>query len=115
MRVYIHERRLAVDAASRDRVDRRLGFALGQFGGRVGRVDVHLSSVNGPWGGGCMRCRVVVEVLGHGPVVVEGDDHDLIALIDRAADRAGQAVRRRLDWNRLYAGLADPTPAAVRN
>lgn len=115
MRVYIHERRLAVDAAIRDRVERRLRFALAGFGSRVGRVDAHLSEANGPWGGSGRRCRVVVEVLGHGSVVVEDADHDSVAVIDRAADRVCRAVRRRLDWHRLYAGYGDPAPAAVRN
>ncbi|MBX9584508.1 MAG: HPF/RaiA family ribosome-associated protein [Gemmataceae bacterium] len=114
MRLNIHGPRLVVDAATRSRVARRLGFALGRFGDRVGRVAVHLSDVNGPRGGVDKRCQVVVEVLGHGSVVVEETDADLGALIDRAADRVGQAVRRRLDRARLYAALVDPT-AAERN
>jgi putative sigma-54 modulation protein len=115
MWVTIHGQGLAVGGAERERVERRLGFALGRFGDRVGRVTVHLVDVSGPRGGVDKRCRVVVEVPGHGAVVVEEADADLNALIDRAADRIGQAVRRRLDRARLYAELTDPRPTTGRN
>ncbi|MBA4066598.1 MAG: 30S ribosomal protein S30 [Isosphaera sp.] len=98
----IHGHGLVVDAAARERAGRRLGFALGRFGDRVGQVAVHLSDVNGPRGGVDKRCRVVVELPGHGPVVVEEADADLDALIDRAADRVGRAVVRRLVRARLF-------------
>jgi putative sigma-54 modulation protein len=115
MRISIHGRGLGVDGAVLLRVERRLGFALGRFDSRVGRVDVHLSDVNGPRGGIDKRCRVVVEVLGHGPVVVEGTDASLPAVIDRAADRVGQAVRRRLDFARLHADRLDTLLPTARN
>lgn len=108
MRVNIHGRRVAVDAATRERVERRLGFALGRFGGRVGRVAVHLSAADAARGGVGKRCRVVAEVLGHGAVTVADDDRDLPALIDRTADRVGLAVGRRLDRARLADGLTPP-------
>lgn len=115
MRLNIHGRGLAIDEAVRERVERRLGFALGRFGDRVGRVDVHLSDVNGPRGGEDKRCRVVAEVPGHGPVVVTDDGSDLDALIDRATDRIGRAVRRRLDRGRLYADPVATRAAVGRN
>jgi len=104
-----------VDAAVREHVERRLGFALSQFGDRIGRVTVHLTDANEPWGGEDKRCRVVVEVLGHARVVVEDTDRDLNVAIDRAADRVGQAVRRKLDRARLYADLTDPKSLSGQN
>jgi len=106
---------LTVDAAVCERVERLLGFALGQFGDRIGRVTVHLTDAIGPWGGEDKRCRVVVEVLGHARVVVEDADHDLNVAIDRAADRIGQDVRHKLDRARLYAGLLAPNSPAGKN
>jgi len=103
MRLNIHGQGLAIDAAVRGRVERRLGFALGRFGGRVVRVAVHLADVNGPRGGVDKRCRVVADLPGHPAVVVEEADADRNALIDRAADRVGHALRRRLDRARLDA------------
>ena len=109
MRLNIHGQGLTVGPADRERVERRLGFALGRFGDRVGRVTVHLIDVNGPRGGADKRCRVVAEVPGHGAAVVEEAGADLGPLIDRATDRVGRAVRRRLDRARLYDGFADPS------
>lgn len=114
MRTEVIGRGVEVDGATRERIDRRLGFALGRFGDRVGRVAVYLVDLNGPRGGVDKQCRVVAEVLGHGLVVVEDTNASLTAAIDRAADRVGQGVRRRLDGARLYAGLVD-TPPAGRN
>jgi len=93
----IHDQGLTVDAAVRERVKLRLGFALGRFEEHIGQVSVHLTDVNGPRGGEDKRCRVVVEVLGHDQVVVEDTDCDVRVAIDRAADRVGQAVRRKLN------------------
>jgi len=111
----IYEQGLSVDAAVRERVERRLGFALGQFGEHVGRVSVLLTDGDGPQGGEDKLCRVVVEVLGHGRVVVEDTDRDVQVAIDRAADRVGQAVRRKLDRAQLYASLTDPKSAGGQN
>ncbi len=111
MWVQVVGRGVVLDEALRERVERRLGFALGRFGDRVGRVAVHLSDVNGPRGGVDKRCRIVAEVPGgrSGAVVIEDAAAELDPLIDRAADRIGQSVRRRLDRGRLF-GPAAPHP-----
>ena len=92
-----------------------VALRLGRFGDQVRRVSIYLADVNGPRGGEDKLCRIVVEVLGHGRVVVEDADHDLTVAIDRAADRVGQAVRRKLDRTRLYANLLGPTSPAGNN
>lgn len=102
MRLHIHGQGLTFGGAERERVERRFGFALGRFGDSVGRVTVHLVDVNGPRGGADKRCRAVVEVAGHRPVVVEDADARLEVAIDRAADRVGRAVRRQLDLARAW-------------
>lgn len=107
MRVDIHGHGLEVGPEQKERVERRLGFALGRFGDHVGRVTVYLADVNGPRGGADKRCKVVAEALGHGLVVVEDTDACLDTAIDRAADRIGRAVRRRLDAARLRSDRLD--------
>ena len=111
----IHWQGLKVGAGEREWVGRRLGFALGRFGDHIRRVTVHLVDVDGPCDGMGKRCRLVVEVAGRGRVVVEDTDASLGAAIDRAADRAGEFVRRRLDLARLNAGLMSPRAAAAWN
>jgi len=111
----IYEQGLTVDPVVRDQVERRLGLALGQSGEHVGRVSVLLTVVNGPQGGEDKLCRVVVEVLGHGRVVVEDTDRDVQVAIEQTADRVGQAVRRQLDRAQLYASLTDPKLVGGQN
>jgi hypothetical protein len=54
--------------------------------------------VNGPRGGADdKRCRAVAEIVGRGRVVVVDAANEIVAAIDRTADRLGQAVRRGLD------------------
>jgi ribosome-associated translation inhibitor RaiA len=101
----IHGQGLSIDSTVRERVNRRLSFALGRFGDRIGRVTVNLSDINGPRGGIDTRCRIVVEVLGQERVVIEDTDIDLPSVIDRAADRIGQAVYRKLERARKAGSL----------
>ncbi|CAN5377930.1 hypothetical protein BH11PLA2_BH11PLA2_49130 [soil metagenome] len=106
---------LTVDAAVCEQVKRRLGFALGKFKDRIGRVTVHLTDWNGPQGGEGKQCRMVVDVLGHARVMVEDTDRDVQVAINRTADRVEQAVRRKLDHARLSAELFNPKSLAGQN
>jgi ribosome-associated translation inhibitor RaiA len=74
-------------------VQRRLRFALGRFGGRVGNVTVRMGA-NGP---SASRCRISTEVLPFGRVAVEESDPDLFAAIDRATGRIGRLFGRELE------------------
>ena len=75
-------------------IERRLWFALGRFSGRIGRVMVRLSDVNGPRGGVDKRCQIVVALVPRGVVMVEGSGDDAFALIAATAKRAARAIRR---------------------
>ncbi|MBX6313964.1 MAG: HPF/RaiA family ribosome-associated protein, partial [Isosphaeraceae bacterium] len=82
-----------LDDALKGHLERRLRFALGRFMRRIDRVIVRLSDINGPRGGVDKRCLILVTLVPRGEVVVEGSDHDPFALVARAADRIGRAVR----------------------
>ena len=73
-------------------IERRLRFALGRFGGRVGQVTVRIGA-NGP---AKRRCRISTEVLPFGRVAVEESDFDLFTAIDRATGRIGRLFGREL-------------------
>ncbi len=75
---------------------RRIHFTLGRFTSTVARVVVRISDVNGARGID-KSCRVGVDVLPSGRVVVEQIDADLFTAIDRACERVGQALRRRIE------------------
>ena len=97
MRLAIRSQDLDIGQRLRGSIERRLRFVLGRFGTRIGSVTVHLADLNGPRGGLDKRCRIVVRLVRAGQVFVEDTDADLGAVVDRATDRVGQAVRRELE------------------
>lgn len=83
--------------AIRTYIERRLRFSLSRFGGRVGRVTVRISDLNGPRGGMDKCCRITAELIPTGMVMLEETDGDLYAAIDRATERVGRSFSRELD------------------
>lgn len=80
-----------------------LYFALGRFATKIEHVGVRLSDVNGPRGGVDKECRVRIRLHGLRVVLVTDVDAELRAAVDRACERAGRAVARRVDrlaWSR---------------
>lgn len=87
--------------ALRDYVVRRLHFCLGRFAGRLGRVIVRVSDINGPRGGVDKSCRITAELLPSGKTVLhEAVDNSLYAAIDRATERIGRSFSREVQRQR---------------
>lgn len=80
--------------------ERRVLFALGQFGTRVRAVAIRLNDENGPKGGVDQRCLMEARLAGAANVVADVHDVDLSAAISRAAERLGRRVRTELDRER---------------
>lgn len=87
MLVEVRASNINLAEALRNYVERRLRFALGRFGDRVGRVVVRLARLNSPHGGKEKSCRLSVQMLPFGRVAVEETDIDLHQAIDRATGR----------------------------
>ena len=70
-----------------------------------------MMDVNGPRGRVDKPCRVVAEVLGQEPTVIEDRDsdqnNDLNELIDRTGDRVGQKIRRWLGRAPVFADVSE--------
>ncbi|MEE9145814.1 MAG: HPF/RaiA family ribosome-associated protein, partial [Candidatus Tectomicrobia bacterium] len=79
-----------------------LRFTLSRFGGRIARVVVCLGVLKASRGGTDTGCRITVSFVRLSQVIVEDTDVDMCAAINRAANRAGRAVQRRLArvWKR---------------
>jgi ribosome-associated translation inhibitor RaiA len=73
-------------------VERRLRFALGRYGARVGQVTVQVDG-SGPAEN---HCRISAEVLPFGWIAVEENDPMLFTAIDRATGRIGRLFGRKL-------------------
>lgn len=97
MQIRIQASGLALTEALRTHAERRVRFALGATGGRVRNVVMRLADENGPRGGVDKRCTIEAIVPGTAPIFIEQHDADLYFAIDRAADRAGRALSRRLE------------------
>lgn len=97
MQIDIQARHFPMTDALRSHAERRLRFALTCCDDHIQRVIMRLSDVNGPRGGADKRCHLQV-VLNHLPdVVVEDTEADLYVAIDRATDRAGRTVIRKIE------------------
>ncbi len=93
MQVGMHINDADLAAALKSYVERRLHFALGRYGGRVGQVTVRIGS-EGP---AETQCRISTEILPFGRVAVDESDPDLFAAVDRATGRIGRLFGRELD------------------
>ncbi len=67
-------------------VERRLSFALGRFGHRIGRVTVRIASapVGAP---DQFLCRMTADLNPFGTISAEATDPDVYSAIDRCAGR----------------------------
>ncbi|NNJ94686.1 MAG: HPF/RaiA family ribosome-associated protein [Halobacteria archaeon] len=109
MLINIHSHGLSITHAIRERVDKRIRFALSRISHRLRRVDVRLSDLNGPRGGVDKRCLIEVRINRHPPVIVTDVQSDLYRCVDRASARAQRTVLRRLSLdNRRHHPAAIP-------
>lgn len=67
------------------------------FSQLVRSLHVRLSDINGPHGGDDKRCFVEIELPRARRALIEETDADMYAAIDRAAERAFQAVAREAE------------------
>lgn len=90
-----------LEEAVRSYIQRRLQFSLGRFAGRVGRVRVRITDINGPRGGADQLCRISAELLPWGMMLVhKAVDSDLFAAIGRATEGIGRSFSQALAQKR---------------
>jgi len=96
MQFEIYGKDILITEHLRGHIGRRLCFALGRFIRRIGRVRVSVGDLNGPRGGVDKLCRVSIKLTGSTTILTEDCDSDIYVAIDRAADKAGRCIARRL-------------------
>ena len=97
MQIDIKSHGFPLTDALRSHVQRRLRFNLSGFDKPIRRVVVRLRDINGPKGGRDKRCRLQLVLVGLPDLLIEDTETDLYVAIDRASDRAGRTLARRLD------------------
>ena len=100
MQIETHAQHIDLTKKVEELIERRLGFALDRFEDKLDRITVHLTDENGPKGGVCKRCRMVVHTNAHGMVVVEDTEDAIEAAICKTADSLRRALRRRFEKSR---------------
>ncbi len=97
MRIDIKGSGFPITAALMDHTERRLRFALTRIGDRIVRVAVVVGDSNGPRGGNDKFCRIQIHLKRAPQILIEDVGAELYAVIDRAAERAGRNVAKRVD------------------
>ena len=100
MQLEIRVRNTDVVDALRAYVERRLRFALNRLNNGIKRVRVWIGDLNGPRGGVDKLCRIRVDVVPSGTLLVEERNADIYGAIDRAAHRLKESMRRELQRRR---------------
>ena len=95
----------SITPALAEYVRRRLASALARHAHQLQRVVVRLGDENGPRGGVDKYCRMEVHVRDAPAAVARDVGADLYATVDRAADRLGRVVVKRIDRTRQVRGL----------
>lgn len=117
MQMDIQSQGFSLTDGIRDYVMKRLAYALAHGDATITRIIVRLSDINGPRGGEDKRCLIEVRLKAATSVVIEDIEADLYVAIDRATERAGRTLARRLARQREFApgkpGTLTATEAAV--
>ena len=100
MQIAIQTNGFELTEGLRAHVERRVRFAFDWANFLVSKVAVRLSDLNGPRGGEDKRCVIQVAVSSATDVVIEDTQTDLYVAIDRAAERAGRSLARRVERQR---------------
>ena len=96
MQIQIHSHSFKLTKALKKYAETKLKSALHKSQTKFNKVVMRLSDINGPRGGVDKRCQIHVMLTGIPDVIISNTDEDMYFAIDRAADRAGFAVDRRI-------------------
>lgn len=100
MKIDMQARHFSLTKALRNHIKRRLGFALSAGNDQIQRVLVRLSYIHGPKGGADKCCKIQLVLPCLPDIVIEDTEANLYVAVDRAANRAGRTLRRRLTRRR---------------
>ena len=96
MQIQIQARDFPLTDALGAYIERRINCVLSSRFEQIQRIGVRLSDINGPRGGMDKRCQIQITLPRLKDIVIEDTETDLYVAIDRAIERAGRTVNRRL-------------------
>ena len=97
MQIDIQARHFTLTEPLREHAKKRIHFAMSCCGEHIKRIVMRLSDINGPRGGKDKLCHLQVVLNGLPDVIVKDIQTNLYVAIDRAVDRAGRTVIRKIE------------------
>lgn len=97
MKIDIQARHIELNQQLKEHIQRKLQFSLNRFERHIGGVSVGLADVNGPKGGFDKQCTIQVFLDRMEDVVVKDIQANLSVAIDRAMQRSGRSVARKIN------------------
>ena len=97
MKIDIQARHFSLTEALHKHAERRLHIALTCCDEHIVKVIMRLSDINGPRGGSDKHCHLQIVLAGLPDVVIEDTELDLYVAINRASERAGRTLIRKVN------------------
>ncbi len=113
MQIDIQARHFTLTDALRSHAERRIRLALTCCDDHILRVNMRLSDINGPRGGIDKHCHLQVMLAGLPGVVIEDTEADMYVAINRAADRAGRTLIRKINRQQTLLKQGHPLPLDI--
>lgn len=110
MQIDIQARSFTLTDALRSHTEHRLRLALTCCYSHIQRIVIRLSDINGPRGGVDKHCHLQVVLAGLPDVVIEDTEADMYVAINRAIDRAGRTLVRRINRQQTLLKQGRPLP-----
>ena len=100
MQLDMNTNRMNLRPEFREIIGGELDIAFRSLEGHIAGITIHLSDINGPRGGVCKRCRIVVDTAKLGPIIVRQTENDFHRAVTNAIDIAANTLRRRITKRR---------------
>lgn len=113
MQIDIQARRFTLTDALRSHAERRLRLALTCCDDHIQRIVMRLSDINGPRGGVDKHCHLQVILAGLPDVIIEDTEADMYIAINRASDRAGRTLVRKVNRQQTLLKQGHPLPLDI--
>ncbi|MBZ0135483.1 MAG: HPF/RaiA family ribosome-associated protein [Planctomycetes bacterium] len=94
MKITITHRRLTLTDEVKERIEQRVGVALGRFGDRIKQVSVKFT--NGEINGNAPEHKCVIEIELNKKLKVEAADRDVLSAMDLALEHATRKIDHTL-------------------
>jgi len=98
MQIRVETARNDLDGDVRQRIERRVRFAMRRMRAQVMQVHVRLRDINGPRGGVDQSCQITLATDQHGTLVVHAVERHAMGALALALKRAAGALVR--SWQR---------------